>query len=389
MLSFLHIQKIRNGPAYGRQRIPSFFEFYKNDKINKEWRTIMLNYLWNNRDVESRSISAENPDGEKGKGGMATEGCNAGCARELGQGWKVNPFSSVPANTEKVIADIKGSGMIKHIWFVPFYENNVRTLIIRFYWDDDSEPAVECPLDDFFASANKEYWQLSSIAICRNPKNGMNCYWEMPFKKSCRITLENITSRDLGIAFQIDYDLCKVPDDALYFHAQFRRSNPTPYKQNFTILDNITGKGCYVGTYMNYGIFNNGWWGEGEIKFFLDGDGEFPTICGTGTEDYFCGSYNFDYDGYKSFSGPYTGFYVWETDKTYVTTKRFSLYRWHISDAVHFSKDIRTEIQVLGWRSEGRYLPLQCDIAAVAYFYLDRTHCSRPEVLSKDELEII
>ena len=352
----------------------------------------MFDKLWERRNIISRSISAENITGQKGMGGMATEGYTQNAARDLGQGWKVAPFLNIPAKTERTIAEIDGSGIIKHIWYVPLDQSAIRTFVLRIYWDNSTEPAVECPACDFFASANREYWQISSLAVCRNPKTGYNSYWEMPFKTHCKVTIENLMDHNSGIAYQIDYDLCDVPADALYFHAQFRRTNPLPYKTNFTILDNIDGKGVYVGTYMVYGIFNNGWWGEGEIKFFLDGDKEFPTICGTGTEDYFCGAYNFEADDgrqYQSFSSPYTGFYAWKTDILYNCTKRFSMYRWHINDSIHFDSDIRVEIQALGWRSNGRYNPMQCDISAVAYFYLDSPAANRPTLPDIDGLEII
>ncbi len=109
-----------------------------------------------------------------------------------------------------------------------------------------------------------------------------------------RFTLENRSEEQLTVYYQINYTLTEVPEDCAYFHAQFRRTNPLPYKEVYTILDGVSGAGHYVGTYMAWGVNNNGWWGEGEIKFFIDGDGAFPTICGTGTEDYFCGAYNFD-----------------------------------------------------------------------------------------------
>ena len=137
-----------------------------------------------------------------------------------------------------------------------------------------------------------------------------NCYWEMPFRKRCRITMENIGREDMTLFYQIDYTLTEVPEDCAYFHAQFRRVNPLPYKEVYTILDGVKGQGHYVGTYMAWGVNNNGWWGEGEIKFYMDGDGEFPTICGTGTEDYFCGSYNFENKEtkqYQEFNTPYAG----------------------------------------------------------------------------------
>src|SRR6185295_4668774 len=119
------------------------------------------------------------------------------------------------------------------------------------------------------------------------------CYWEMPFRKRARFTMSNLSDDKLVLYYQINYTLTEVPDDCAYFHAQFRRTNPLPYKDVFTIVDGIKGKGHYAGTYMAWGVNNNGWCGEGEIKFYMDVD-QWPTICGTGTEDYFCGSYDFD-----------------------------------------------------------------------------------------------
>ena len=139
-----------------------------------------------------------------------------------------------------------------------------------------------------------KFAQMNSLAVCANPGSGFNCYWPMPFRKKCKITMENIADENMVLYYQVDYTLTDVPKDAGYFHAQFRRTNPLPYKQNYVLVDSIRGKGQYVGTYMAYGAHNNGWWGEGEIKFFIDGDTDYPTINGTGTEDYFCGAYDFD-----------------------------------------------------------------------------------------------
>ena len=202
-----------------------------------------------------------------------------------------------------------------------------------------------------------------------NPKRAFNCYWDMPFRKNCRITIENLDDEDVTVYYQIDYLVGEVPDDCGYFHAQFRRINPLKYKEVYTILDNVSGKGHYVGTYLFWGVNNNGWWGEGEIKFYLDGDREYPTICGTGTEDYFCGSWNFDVDGkYTEFCTPYAGMSkVTKTDGTYLANRRFSMYRWHITDPIYFKNEIKVTIQALGWRSGHRYLPLQDDISSVAF----------------------
>ncbi len=140
---------------------------------------------------------------------------------------------------------------------------------------------------DFFACGWEEFAQVSSLAVCVNPGRGFNCFWEMPFRKRARFTLENRGDERQTVYYQINYTLTDVPQDCAYFHAQFRRTNPVPYKQVHTILDGVSGAGQYAGTYMAWGVNNNGWWGEGEIKFYMDGDGEFPTICGTGTRGLF------------------------------------------------------------------------------------------------------
>ncbi len=241
---------------------------------------------------------------------------------------------------------------------------------------------MEAPIGAFFCSGWNRFAQVTSLAVCVNPGRAFNCYWQMPFKKRARITIENRDPNDFGIIYyQINYALADVPEDAAYFHAQFRRTNPLPFKEDYTVLDGVTGKGQYVGTYMAWGVNNAGWWGEGEIKFFMDGDKEFPTICGTGTEDYFCGAYNFDGgvvdanmdSRYREFTTPYAGLpQVLRPDGTYQSQTRFGMYRWHIHDPIRFDSDLRVTIQALGWRTEKqnrRYLPLQDDIASVAFWY--------------------
>jgi len=342
-------------------------------------------------DAQTRSISAENFTGEKGKAGMALEGTGAQSARELGQGWKVSPSIQIAPGECRVLADVDGPGAIQHIWMTP--SGHWRFSIIRIYWDGSSVPSVECPVGDFFACGWQKYAQVSSLPICVNPGSAFNCYWEMPFRQSCRITMTNISAESMTLYYQVDYTLTDVPEDSAYFHAQFRRQNPLPYKEVYTIVDNIRGKGQYVGTYMAWGVNNNGWWGEGEIKFYMDGDSEFPTICGTGTEDYFCGSYNFDVGkengGYREFTTPYAGLpQVIRPDGLYVSQQRFGLYRWHIMDPVRFSEDLRVTIQALGWCSRG-YLPLQDDISSVAYWYQTLPTAPFPTLPDRDYLEVV
>lgn len=341
--------------------------------------------------AETRSISPENFNGEKGKAGMATEGTGAHCARDLGQGWKISPSIRIESGEIREIANIEGPGAIQQIWMTP--TGHWRHSILRFYWDDQETPSVECPVGDFFACGWNKYAQVSSLAVCVNPGSALNCYWEMPFRRRCRITMENIGADAMTLYYQINYILTEVPEDAAYFHAQFRRTNPLPYKEVYTILDGVQGQGQFVGTYMAWQVNNTGWWGEGEIKFFMDGDGEFPTICGTGTEDYFCGSYNFENQAtkqYQEFTTPYAGLpQVIRPDGLYQSQTRFGLYRWHIMDPVRFKQDLRVTIQALGWRSGGRYLPAQDDIASVAYWYQTLPTVPFPTIPDKDYLEVI
>ena len=342
--------------------------------------------------AKTRSISPENFTGEKGKGGMAKvgEGTASKAARDLGQGWKVNPYVHIKPGETFVLGEIDGPGAIQHIWMTTTGHN--RYNILRIYWDGEERPSVECPAGDFFASGWGTFAQVSSLAVCVNPGSGFNCYWPMPFRKKCKVTMTNIAEEQMTLYYQIDYTLTEVPADAAYFHAQFRRENPLAYKEVYTILDGVKGQGHYVGTYMCWGVNNNGWWGEGEIKFYMDGDKEFPTICGTGTEDYFCGSYGFIVPGtdkYQEFTTLYAGMpQVISPHGSEETQTCFGLYRWHIMDPVRFEKDLKVTIQALGWRSGGRYLPLKDDISSVAFWYQAEPHAAFPKLPSKDELEI-
>ena len=338
--------------------------------------------------AQTRSISAENPTGEKGKGAMAEPDTN-GPARELGVGWKCRPYTPVEPGETVTLADISGPGAIQSMWFV----NADRDTILRIYWDSHELPSVECPICDFFALPwGYIHAQVSSVPVAVNPNCGCNCYWEMPFRKRCRITVENQNRTQMKRCYhQINYTLTDVPEDRAYFHAQFRRSNPLPYKEPYTIVDGIKGRGQYVGTSMGWGINNSGWWGEGEIKFYIDGDKEFPTICGTGTEDYFGGSLNWDLNGqYATYTTPFLGMHqVLHPDGVYKSQHRHALYRWHVMDPVRFEQDLRVTIQSLGWRSEGRFLPTQNDICSVAYWYQTLPTAPFPELPNRDALELV
>lgn len=352
-----------------------------------------LDHLYQLKEAKTRSISPENFTGEKGKGGMATleEGNAAKAARELGQGWKVNPYIHIEPGATFTLGEVGETGVINHIWMTPV--GDYRLMILRMYWDGEETPSVEVPVGDFFASGwgmGKEP-RITSLAMCVNPRSGFNSYWQMPFHKSAKITMENLGEKRATVYYQIDYSLESVKKDTPYFHAQFRRTNPLPDKQDYTIVDGIRGRGQYVGTYLAHGANSPGWWGEGEIKFFIDGDTQFPTICGTGEEDYFNGSYGYaehtvdGKDAYENFSSPYTGFYHVQHDGV---QRRFGEYRWHITDPVRFDQDLRITIQSLGWQSEGRYLPLQDDLASVAYWYQEEPHAPFPALPAKEKLII-
>jgi hypothetical protein len=340
--------------------------------------------------ARTRSITPENPTGEKGRGGMATEGTGAGPARELGRGWKVNPWIPIQPGQTATLCDIEGPGAIQHVWMT--LTPRWRSSILRIHWDDQEQPSVECPAGDFFGQGWGTFAPLVSLAVCTNPGSAFNCYWPMPFRRRCRITLENRGEKPKILYYQIDYALGAVPDDAVCFHAQFRRANPLPYKQVHTLLDGVRGRGHYAGTYLAWGSNATGWWGEGEVKFYLDGDGEFPTLCGTGTEDYFCGSYNFENQEthrYQEFCTPYAGLHqVLRPDGLYQSQQRFGMYRWHIPDPVRFERDLRVTVQALGWRSGGRYLPLQDDLASVAFWYQTLPTAPFPPLPDRDACEV-
>jgi hypothetical protein len=346
--------------------------------------------------AESRSISPENFSGEKGKGGMAVEGTGAVCARELGQGWKISPSINIPAHATVTLAEIEGSGAINHFW-ITVAPKHWRNLVLRMYWDGEEYPSVETPLGDFFCNGWCKPVNVNSSAISVNPAGGFNSYWEMPFHNKALITIENLAPDEVrGFYYTINFIRTEVPEDMGTFHAQWRRNNPLPYKETHTLVDGIVGQGHYVGTYIAWGSNNNLWWGEGEIKFYLDGDRDWPTICGTGTEDYFGGGWGFELEPgkYNSFSTLYLGLpQVITPDGFENSQTRFGMYRWHVPDPIRFQSDLRVTIQALGWRAprEGkpRYLPLKDDIASTVFWYQTEPHAKFPTLPDLDELEVI
>jgi hypothetical protein len=349
-------------------------------------------------DAQTRVITGENVYGLKGKAGMADPAgpvqaevtkigqdpsLATGPARDLGVKWKVRPCITLPAGKTTTIMDVDGPGIIQHIW-ITVDNVSYRDLIVRMYWDGEQTPSVEVPVGDFFCNGWKKRANILALPINVNPSGGFNCYFAMPFRKHARITVENRAPKDRdGFFYAITYALTPVGDDDAQFHAQFRRTNPLAYMSDYTILDGVRGHGQYVGTYMAWQQNSAGWWGEGEAKFFIDGDRDFPTIAGTGTEDYFGGAWCFG----QNFTAPFLGYPLGEVDGK--AGNRHGLYRFHIMDPIRFAKDLRVTMQAIGWRSEGRYLPLQDDIASVAYWYQTEPHEPFPALGTRDDLEVI
>jgi hypothetical protein len=343
------------------------------------------------RKGQTRSISPENFDGSAGGGGRATEGTGARAARDLGAGWKVSPSVVVKAGEAFELAQVEGAGEINHIW-ITTHPDNWRTLVLRAYWDGADDPAIEVPFGDFFCNGWGVFAQVDSQVVAANPHGGFNSYWPMPFRSGARLTIENTSEIDAVVYYQVTYELGGQDEDDGYLHAQWRRSNVLGYGETHTILDGIDGHGHYAGTYIAWGVNSNGWWGEGELKFYFDTDTDYPTICGTGTEDYFGGAWNFDVpeQGYTPYSTPYLGLpQVLRPDGLYVSQQRFGMYRWHLPDPIVFHDRLsRVTLQALGWRAGRRYLPLQDDIASTCFFYLDRPSTVRPAAPTADAMEI-
>jgi len=328
--------------------------------------------------AKTRSISAENPRGAVGGGGREIPDANDAASR-LGKGWKVRPCITLPKNSTTTLCEIEGPGIIQHIW-ITSDSKAYRDCVLRFFWDEEESASIEVPLGDFFANGHGLRYNVNSLPVVVNPTGGFNSYWPMPFAKKCRITIENQRWEDMGgFFYQISYALGDIPENAGYFHAQWRRSVTDRQKPEHTILESVRGHGHYVGTFLAWTQLANGWWGEGEIKFFIDGDKEYPTICGTGTEDYFGGAWGFE----DTFSTPFLGYPLWRKEAGEVP--KHGLYRWHVLDPIRFEKTIRVTIQALGWWPNGKFQPLSDDIASVAYWYQGEPHVEFPTLPAIEE----
>lgn len=315
----------------------------------------------------SFSFSPENFKGEKGGGTHAKP-------------WeKLNPMIEVKPGETITVAEIDGSGVIESMWF----GGEASGFVIRIYWDGQESPSVEAPLGAFFGygfsqnctDRSGKFPTLNSAVMLAAPCRGFNCYWQMPFRSHCRITLENRLERDiLSTYYSITGKRCEVGEDAAYFHACYRQAYPALSQEEYTIVDGIRGCGHFVGTALFADVVDcNGirCWVEGEPKMFIDGD-VYPSINYTGTEDYFCGSFCFGRDdaklGYsQQYSGAYSGMYAIMSDfsQRYTSRTKYMLYRWHLPDPIHFEKDFRMTLPNIGDADNGP----KRNLASVAYWY--------------------
>lgn len=259
-------------------------------------------------------------------------------------------------------------------------------------------PSVEVPLGDFFCCGFGTQCFVSSAPIVVAPSRGLNSYFEMPFRKSARIEIENQHVNPIPAFFyQIDYCLYEeLPEKTEYFHAQWRREAITEKGRDYVILDGVKGSGTYVGTYLGLQTLERYWWGEGEVKFYIDGDTEYPTICGTGMEDYVGGSWSFakQENGKmveQTYSTPYLGYPYYSRHDELITNPYHnddcppmrSFYRFHIPDPIFFEEDLRVTVQQIGVSYKGLF-ERQDDVSSVAYWYQTEPHAPFPKLLPKE-----
>ena len=350
----------------------------------------MLKDLMMQAGIRTRMFSAENPTGEKGGGCHAVpepsgpDYVHARKAERYGRGWKVRPFVRMESGETLTLASVEGSGVITQL-FLTGDKKDFSDLVLRMYWDGETQPSVEVPMGAFFCFGHNGCdGEVFSVPVTVAPSRGCSCYFQMPFRRSARITLTNEGGPAEIVAYKVLVHECAVPADAAYFHASYRRTQTCEENAEHVILDGVRGKGVYAGTYLAWTNRNPGWWGEGEVKFFIDGDREFPTICDNGTEDYFGGAWNFGGCNWlgpniheKPFCAPFTGLAQFSNPPE--GPKRIGMYRFHVYDGIGFARDLKVTVQTLGWNKEGtHYKKIAEDVASVAYWYQAEPHVPFP-----------
>lgn len=287
------------------------------------------------KDVETRWASPENPAGERGAGGKENAGRKGAACFELKPGMS------------RTLAEVSGcSGIVRRIWMTIFKRTPLmlRGIRLDMFWDGSETPAVSAPLGDFFGHGLGRMSMFESALFSSPEGRSFNCYIPMPFKSGMRLVLTNETEQEQTMVFyDINYTLGDTfSPDHCYFHACFRRENPTTMQEDFALLPTVHGRGRYLGTLIsmiaNTDEYYRAWWGEGEVKIYLDGDTALPTLCGTGTEDYIGSGW-----AQGHFVNLYQGCTIADHE-----TMRFVFYRYHVPDPVYFSRDITVAIQQLG-----------------------------------------
>ena len=321
-------------------------------------------YILQNR--TTFAFSAENPTGSR-NGGTRGKDCQ-----------KLNPCISIKPGETAVICDVDGPGMITHMWVTG---DITHSLILRIYWDHCEFPSVEAPLsaffgcgyDENFADMDGKYPVLNSAMLLLAPGRGCNSYFEMPFRKHCRITVENRGGKNQGLYYMVTGWNGSLPEHISYFHAVYRQEHPVQKGRSYVVLDGVEGKGRFLGLTLSVGVNgHNTCWVEGEAKMYIDGE-TYPSLNYTGTEDYFCGSYAFGNDialkKYQTYSAPYVGLYaiLGDTSEMYNAQKRFMLYRFHVQDAIYFEKSFKMVMDDLGWTG-----PRYDDYTTTAYWYQEK-----------------
>lgn len=266
------------------------------------------------------------------------------------------------------LMDYKGAGIVRRFWvtIAPRSEMTIhRQAILRMYWDGEATPSVETPVGDFFGVGFGEQKDYTSLPL-NEMSGGYNCYWPMPFHKSAHWTLTNLSKKKIdAFYYNIDFTAYKsLPKDIRHFHAQWRRENPTKKDVNYTILD-ATGQGHFVGVALFMQNRRGKGFGflEGDEMVYVNGE-EKPSIIGTGTEDYFSSGWYFDRGLY---SAPFHGVTILDPKMG-----RVSAYRWHIEDAMPFTKSLKVTIE------HGTGNDHEADYSSVAYFYQSEPHAPYP-----------
>lgn len=292
--------------------------------------------------LESRSISFENPTGERGAGAQV--------ASPLGVGRKGAPARLLAPGEEVLLADVKGNGTIRHIWMTTFANPvTLRGTVLRVYWDGQEHASIETPLGDFFGFAHGASPAFQTAVHSVGEKAGMNIWLPMPFTSGFRMTMKNESPVPMPVFYQIDYTLGDAHDENVgRLHVLFQRQNPTTKGVDFELMPERVGKGRYMGAVIGVRPHGTNWWGEGEFKFYRDGDTNFPTIAGTGAEDYVGLSW-----GLQPTPFLYNGAtYQEKPDST--DTGSISMYRWHIKDPIYWNTSGRATIQQIGHQPGSR-----------------------------------